>query len=166
MPHAEVTLPGSTSSVPTARRFVESVLTGWGQADLGWSAAMCVSELAGNCALHARTQFTVRVQLDGDVARVEVTDGSLRLPTQRSYGTDATTGRGLRLVEVYSSSWGVDLHAGGKTVWLVLRADDAARDSVEEDGADTDLDVLLAGFGGDDDGTDVRAVAACWPVAA
>jgi anti-sigma regulatory factor (Ser/Thr protein kinase) len=167
MPHAEVTLPGSTSSVPTARRFVESVLSGWGQPDLGWSAALCVSELAGNCALHARTVFTVRVELEGETARVEVSDGSLRVPTQRSYGPEATTGRGLRLVEEYSSSWGVDLHDAGKTVWLLLRAEPADGAAPHEDGEEVDLDALLAVLGGDDDVPDGRVRAQLhWQIAA
>jgi anti-sigma regulatory factor (Ser/Thr protein kinase) len=168
MPHAEVTLPGSTSSVPTARRFVESLLSGWGHPDLGWSAALCVSELAANCALHARTQFTVRVELAGDQVRVEVADGSLRVPTQRTYGTDATTGRGLRLVEEYASSWGVDMHGAGKTVWLVLRTTTADGGASDDDGAEVDLDALLAGFGGDGDdvpGATLRSELH-WPVAA
>lgn len=120
MPRAEVTLPGSTSSVPTARRFVDSVLTSWGQPDLAWSAALCVTELSGNCALHARTDFTVAVELEGDVVRIEVRDGSPRVPAQREYDTGATTGRGMRLVQEYATRWGVDATATGKTVWVVL----------------------------------------------
>ena len=148
MPHAEVTLPGLTSSVPTARSFAESLLSSWGHPELGWSAALCVSELAGNCALHARTEFTVRVELEGDVVRVEVRDSSRRVPTQRSYGADATTGRGLRLVEEYSTRWGVDLTDGGKTVWLVLesRAEEGGDDAADED----QVDALLASFTDDE----------------
>ena len=150
MPHAEVTLPGLTSSVPTARRFVESVLTGWGHPDLGWNAALCVSELAANCALHARTTFTVRASLEGDVVRVEVSDGSLRVPAQRSYAAESTTGRGLRLVGEYSSSWGVDLHEAGKTVWLLLSAEPSGEGHRDEADDDVSVDALLASFSDDD----------------
>lgn len=122
MPRAEVTLPGATSSVPTARRFVDSVLTSWGQPDLAWPAALCVTELSGNCALHARTDFTVSVELDGEVVRIEVRDGSARVPSPREYDAGATTGRGMRLVEEYATRWGVEATATGKTVWVVLDA--------------------------------------------
>ena len=152
MPHAEVTLPGLTSSVPTARRFVESVLSGWDHPELGWDAAMCVSELAANCALHARTTFTVRVELAGDVVRVEVSDGSTRIPSQRSYADESTTGRGLRLVGEYSTSWGVDLHEAGKTVWLLLSARSSDDGDRHEDADDISVDALLASYADDVDG--------------
>ncbi len=164
MPRAEVTLPGATSSVPTARRFAESVLSGWGEPDAAWSAAVCVSELAGNCALHARTSFTVSVELADDVVRIEVRDGSRRVPTQRSYDTGATTGRGLRLVSEYATRWGVDTTATGKTVWLVLDvgADAARRDDDAEEADDT-VELLLSAFDrADDDGHVLDG----WPAAA
>jgi anti-sigma regulatory factor (Ser/Thr protein kinase) len=166
MPHAEVTLPGLTSSVPTARRLVESLLSSWGHADLGWSAALCVSELAGNCALHARTEFTVRIELEGEVVRVEVSDGSLRVPSQRAYGTEATTGRGLRLVEEYSTRWGVDTTATGKTVWLVLEARPPALRAVEDDAEG--VEALLASFSDDGDAAwgDAGRAALSWRHAA
>ena len=167
MPHAEVSLPGLTSSVPTARRFVESVLSGWGHPDLGWDAALCVSELAANCALHARTTFTVRASLEGDVVRVEVSDGSTRVPAQRSYGAEATTGRGLRLVGEYSTSWGVDLHEAGKTVWLLLSARPRREGAPDEVADDVSVDALLATFSDDlDEPAPGRTAQLLWRTAA
>jgi len=146
MPYAEVTLPGSTSSVPAARRFVESIVTAWGHPDLGWSAALVVSELAGNAALHARTPFTVTVDSGADnTVRVEVSDGSRRLPQQRAYGPQATTGRGLRLVEDIAASWGVMDRDGGKTVWVVL--DESSFATATDDAEDADADELLSTYG-------------------
>lgn len=163
MPHAQVTLPGEASSVPTARRFVESILSSWGQPDHGWTAALLISELSANCTLHARTPFTVSVELDGDEVCLRVSDGSLRAPAVRDYGTAATTGRGLRLVQDLSESWGVDLREDGKTVWAVLRPEQSAHDDADEDEADVDLDALLATLGadvGDDAGPQVHLLAA------
>ena len=148
MPHAEVTLPGAPSSVPTARRFVESILTSWGQPEQGWTAALLVSELSANCTLHARTSFTVRVEMQDEQVRLQVTDGSLRPPAVRDYGTSATTGRGLLLVEELSSDWGVDLHDDGKTVWVLLRQAQSSPGGTDEE--DLDVDALLAAFGEDD----------------
>ena len=148
MPHAEVTLPGAPSSVPTARRFVESILTSWGHPEQGWTAALLVSELSANCTLHARTDFTVRVELSGEQVRLQVTDGSLRAPAVRDYGATATTGRGLRLVDELSNQWGVDLHDDGKTVWVELRSAGSAPGSEDEESLD--VDALLAAFGEDD----------------
>ena len=165
MRDAEVTLPGATSSVPTARHFVESILTAWGQPEHGWTAALLISELSANCALHARTSFTVRVELVGVTVRLSVTDGSRRTPAVRDYGSEATTGRGLRMVDQLASEWGVDLHDEGKTVWVHLRSESPDGDRGQAEG-EQDLDALLAGLGGDDapgDGTVARLHAPAAP---
>lgn len=142
---AQVLLPGLSSSVPTARHFVESILTSWGRSDAAWTGALLVSELAANCTLHARTEFSVKVaQTETGHLRIEVADGSSRIPQQRAYGVDATTGRGLRLVSELCSDWGVTSHDDGKTVWVDLPPDlgedDAAADEFDEA-------ALLAAFG-------------------
>ena len=147
MPRAEVLLPADVSSVPTARHFVESILSGWGLRDLGWAATMVVSELAANAALHARGEgFRVRVSTQAEGVRLEVDDSSLRLPQQRTYSSDATTGRGLKLVSELAEEWGVDPTDSGKTVWAVLRPEVASDDDID----DIDADALLAAFGDDD----------------
>ena len=158
MPSAQVTLPGHASSVPAARRFVETLLGSWGHPEVGWSAALCISELAANCALHARTAFTVQLTLAEIGVRLEVSDGSLRVPLQRRYDTDATTGRGLRLLEEYASSWGVELAEGGKTVWVLLDLQDDPQAGEPQADEDADVEALLAAFPDPDD--DVQALVA------
>lgn len=156
MPSAALTLPGLASSVPAARRFVERALETWGLPEVGWPAALCVSELASNCALHARTDFTVAVRLEQEVVRVEVTDGSVRAPQQRSYTEDATTGRGLLLLEEYATRWGVEPSSTGKTVWVELAASaTGAPEGDEQD--DARVDRLLAAFGDDDDHDEIAS---------
>ena len=168
MPHAEVTLPAEASSVPTARHFVESILTSWGHPDQGWAAALLISELSANCTLHARTDYTVSVRLTEDEVRLEVSDRSVRTPAVRDYGTTATTGRGLRLVDELSHGWGVDLRGDGKTVWAVLRL--TAEDPADAEEDEVDLDALLASFGEQepvpDDTSTGRAAVAWWSAAA
>ncbi len=145
MPDAEVTLPSTTASVPTARRFVESVLLGWGLERLSWDAAMIISELTSNVALHAGgSAFIVRVsgRPDGSV-RLEVSDGSLRLPQQRTHSATATTGRGLRIVGDLADDWGATAGVGGKTVWVELGGP-ASRAAAAENDVEVDVDHLLA----------------------
>jgi anti-sigma regulatory factor (Ser/Thr protein kinase) len=144
MPKAEVTLPATVSSVPTARHFVESILASWGVDDLAWTATLVVSELAANAALHARGEsFGVHIATQADASvLLEVSDGSLRLPQQRSYSNDATTGRGLRLVSELSADWGVHSNDQGKTVWVLLRAASATGSADD----DVDVDALLSAF--------------------
>jgi anti-sigma regulatory factor (Ser/Thr protein kinase) len=149
MPKAQVTLPANVSSVPTARHFVESILSGWGFQELGWTATLIVSELAANAALHARgEQFRVEVSTGSGGVRLEIHDTSLRLPQRRSYSNEATTGRGLKLVAELAQEWGVEPTAAGKSVWAVLRREAVGGDDAE----DTDIDALLDAFGDDGDG--------------
>lgn len=136
VPRATTTLPAQASSVPTARRWAESVLEGWGFPEPAWQAAQIVSELATNCALHARSDYTVAVSTDGHVVRLEVSDGSPIPPQRRQYDELATTGRGLNIVEALALDWGVDARPEGKTVWVVLHANGELRlDGEEHDSA-------------------------------
>jgi anti-sigma regulatory factor (Ser/Thr protein kinase) len=148
MPKAEVTLPAMVSSVPTARHFVESILAGWGLEEIGWTATLVVSELAANAALHARGEsFAVHIATQADSSvLLEVADGSLRLPQQRSYSSDATTGRGLRLVNELADDWGVHSRNNGKTIWALIRPSSAPESGRD----DPDEDTLLSAFGDDD----------------
>ena len=160
-----MTLTGDASSVPEARRFVSSTLETWGLSDAAWAAQQIIAELAGNCALHARTDFSVRLQRTDSAVRLEVSDGSPAAVRPRRYSRDATTGRGLRLVDDLSESWGVEPAADGKTVWVLLKLVPYT-DEDDEDGAEeVDLDALLATFGEDDDRSATALVEAL-PVAA
>lgn len=143
MSQAEVTLPAAVSSVPTARHFIESILSGWGLSDLAWNATVIVSELASNAALHARgQQFSIRITTESVGVRLEVTDDSLRLPQQRSHSSEATTGRGLRLVSELATEWGVIPSSSGKTIWAVLRPE-TSRDGSDDE---VDVDALMDAF--------------------
>lgn len=140
---ALVVLPGRPSSVPPARHFVESVLVSWGRPESAWTAALLVSELAANAALHARTEFSVRVVDLGERVRLEVSDSSARIPRQRTYGVDATTGRGLQLVAQLAHDWGVTTHEGGKVVWVELPAASELDAAMADD---LDPEQLLASY--------------------
>ncbi len=154
------TFPASTSSVPAARVLVCRTLLQWGLHEANDLAQMLVSELVTNAVLHARTEFTVAVRRIGERVRITVTDGSRSLPQQRRYGSDSTTGRGLRLVASLSADWGVDPDSGGKSVWFEVRAD-GATDATYEDWADeVDVDALLSAFDDDADAADVPTVRA------
>lgn len=136
VPSATTTLRGEPTSVPAARRWTVATLTGWGLVDTGWTAAQVVSELATNCTLHARSEFTLRLSVEGECVRVEAVDGSSAGLQARSYSATATTGRGLRIVESLSEAWGVSPEGDGKAVWAVLPIEDGQR-SVPDDEAPT-----------------------------
>ncbi len=118
---AEQTFEGAAGSVSAARRFVSSTLEAEGADDAAWAAVQIVSELATNAVVHAATAFTVVVAVDHGVVRVAVTDSKpLVAAAQRHFSDYTTTGRGLRLVERMSRSWGVDTTQTSKTVWCEI----------------------------------------------
>ena len=114
-----------------------ATLASWGLDVTAWTAAQVVSELATNCTLHARSDFVLRLRVEGECVRVEAGDVVPGGLLARQYSSTATTGRGLRIVESLSSSWGVTSSADGKTVWALLPLEDPlparSDDDVEDD---------------------------------
>lgn len=111
--------PPEPSSTRKARQRVSTALAARQLQAAASTVALVVSELATNAVLHARTPFEVRVDVRGDVVRVEVHDQAGQPPIRRYFSAEATSGRGLRLVEELCTAWGVaaDADGGGKTVW-------------------------------------------------
>ena len=147
-------------SVQAARRFVRETLTEWRADDADWVVGQVVSELATNAVLHARTAFRIALNLDADQLRIAVHDASPRQPQLRSFGQEATTGRGLALVAKLSKGWGVESAGSSKEVWCLLDLSDLGVDDEVEPG-DLDLDAFLDEFEDgdlDDAGGDGRSV--------
>ena len=115
------------ASTREARRRVSDALEAAALEAAAATAALVVCELATNAILHARTPFEVRVRTVGNVIRIEVHDGSPRRPSQRFFSDEATSGRGLRLVQSLCPSWGVDVDddGAGKTVWAEVLVPEA-----------------------------------------
>lgn len=115
---------GDASSIGEARVFVRDALAETdAPADVVDCAVLLVSELATNVTLHARTEVRVTVRFEGQALWAEVKDWSSRLPQGCMAPEDATTGRGLRLVEAIASRWGVERDDDGKLVWFLLTSD-------------------------------------------
>jgi len=81
---------------------------------------LLVSELVTNALLHARSEVVVSVSVTAQAVRIEVWDTSRAAPVSRHYAPEATTGRGLVLVEALADAWGTDVGPRGKTVWFEL----------------------------------------------
>lgn len=134
MQHATLTLPAALESVSRARRFLQDTLAGWGADGYEMAAPQVLTELAANAALHARGDYTVDLRLEPAGLLVQVTDSSPVRPQPRRYGTGATTGRGLTLVQALSVDWGVaDAFPSGKTVWCRVSSDDLLPDFLDVD---------------------------------
>jgi len=120
--------PAVPESVPAARRFVRDAL-GEHSSDLVQAAELMTSELATNCIQHARTEFELAVNTE-DQVRVEVRDSNHARPELQFPTPEDQSGRGLRIVEAMSDSWGVSPSPDGKTVWFVLELEPVAAESL------------------------------------
>lgn len=140
---ASLTFPGSVDSVTEARHFLTATLASWGADGYDMGAQVVVTELAANAAVHARSDYLVRLQLEATHLVVEVHDADAALPQVRSVSPESMTGRGLRLVEELSVTWGALAHADapGKVVWAHVPPDSLDALSVLFDDLD-DLDDL------------------------
>jgi DNA-binding NarL/FixJ family response regulator len=79
---------------------------------------LLTSELVTNVVTHARSRCHLGVELFDEVVRVSVSDESGVPLEVRTVGSDSESGRGLALVEMLSSNWGVVNRTAGKTVWF------------------------------------------------
>lgn len=109
--------PGSAHE---ARQVVNDRLVALERPELIVDVAVVVTELVVNAVIHARTEIDLTVQPAGAGVRVEVSDGSCVVPRWTPAALSATSGRGLIMVQRLASSWGVDSHDGGKTVWAQI----------------------------------------------
>ncbi|HEX6471889.1 MAG TPA: ATP-binding protein [Streptosporangiaceae bacterium] len=107
-------LPGVHASVPTARRYVRTVL-GPGACDV----ELAVSELVTNALEHSESGNggTIVLKLAGgeERLRAEVTDAgsAVSRPHVERAAPDDESGRGLEIVRAVSLDWGIE----GTTVW-------------------------------------------------
>ncbi|MFB7619115.1 SpoIIE family protein phosphatase [Kitasatospora sp. NPDC056181] len=120
--------------ISEVRAELRDALRRWGVAELVDTAELLASELVTNAIRHTDrdAMFTARLYrepvADGGRARlrVEVEDESDLWPTRRTPGEQASSGRGLMLVEALADGWGVEPRGSGKRMWFELTATPAA----------------------------------------
>ncbi|MQS36694.1 ATP-binding protein [Streptomyces katsurahamanus] len=112
-------------SVGRARAELRTLLASWGLACIEDSALLVLSELLSNAVQHAQVSpgrdIETRYERLHDGLRIEVHDASDTLPLLDAPASDATSGRGLLLVEALAAKWGVSRRDGpGKAVWAEI----------------------------------------------
>jgi putative methionine-R-sulfoxide reductase with GAF domain/anti-sigma regulatory factor (Ser/Thr protein kinase) len=109
-------------SVGGARRFITECVAQLGLQSLP-EVQLMVSELATNSIKHSCSRFDVTVERLGEgKVRVEVRDFGPGVPELPEAGSDADGGRGLRIVDLLSETWGVATRPGsaGKSTWFIV----------------------------------------------
>ncbi|GHH81165.1 ATP-binding protein [Streptomyces capitiformicae] len=119
-------LPAVLASAGEARRTVRELLGEWEVgAETREDALLITSELVTNALTHTTSEWIVcRLHMTGQRLRIEVEDqhSGHELPARRRPGPDDQNGRGLMLVGVLSSDWGVrdTPQRSGRVVWAEL----------------------------------------------
>jgi PAS domain S-box-containing protein len=121
---AVLLLDPEPAAVGRARNFVHDHccrLTECG--DLCDTLTLLVSEVVTNAILHGRSQARLLVEATSRTVRVEVSDDNSRHPVLTASDPDALDGRGLAMIDMLATAWGVRDEQVGKTVWMELHAD-------------------------------------------
>src|SRR3954471_24938781 len=119
----ELTLSPTVDAVGVGRRFVADALSEWDLGALAYTATLLTSEVLTNCVLHARTPIVLTLVRGRDSVTISVHDGSPLLPRRRRHSRDATTGRGLALLDQLAQTWAVTNDGSGKTLTFVVGGD-------------------------------------------
>lgn len=134
--HVRVRLAADPHSVPTARQLARDAIAEWRLVDLAEDAALCVSELTTNAALHSDSDYLELTLVgEADAVGIMVDDYAPHTtPALVQAGHDLAaaaelidewdeppaTGRGLLLVSALASQWGIEQTPAGKRLWVRL----------------------------------------------
>lgn len=124
-PRAELVLPSASVSAAAAREWARHHGCQEHALDLLDDALLLITELVTNAVLHGGPPILLAIECDDASLHVRVRDGSPAHPTRREVGLESEGGRGMTLVELLTSTWGVapvaDDYGVGKEVWFELR---------------------------------------------
>lgn len=116
----DIVLGAVPLSISTARHAVRCLLDSVAiPPEVREDILLLVSELVTNAVLHAGTAVHVAASVYPDRVIVAVSDDDPHhSPLRPDRGPMATSGRGMRLVELLASSWGVEVLSSSKVVWF------------------------------------------------
>lgn len=114
-----LTLPPSRKAPARARRAVREFAATVSPGS-EWAAELLASELVTNAVMHGHGPVHVVMEHSADGLAVTVVDEAPAEPVVAKAAPGDTSGRGLRLVDVLASEWGVKTSQPGKGVWFRL----------------------------------------------
>ncbi|WP_309225697.1 ATP-binding protein [Quadrisphaera sp. INWT6] len=124
-PTASLTLPMDAAAPARSRAFLAQAHCHHHAASVLDEAQLLVSELVTNAVRHGSPPITTEVGCRGQAGlHVRVTDGATSEPLVRTPAVDDVGGRGMLLVDLLSSAWGVEPGSTGKAVWFELAPGD------------------------------------------
>jgi hypothetical protein len=111
-----------TASIPAARHRLREFVGKSVSPDTVEVASLLVTELTTSVVLQVGSPFAVSVELHPPRLRVHVADGHPEPPALLTDRSLLGAGLVLRLMEEFTSGWGVDEGDSGKSVWFELDA--------------------------------------------
>ena len=85
--------------------------------ELVYEAGVVTTELLSNAVQACRSRIALRLDVHHDSIRIAVYDDGPGVPVERQARADDVGGRGLRIVDSLSTSWGTIPRPAGKCVW-------------------------------------------------
>ena len=108
----------SFDCVREVRHFVKENLERVGlDRECVFECQLVADELAANAVLHARSIFSVAIELTQELVRIAVRDESNSPPVAQDSATRGESGRGLVIVSGTASGWGSVSLGRGKEIW-------------------------------------------------
>jgi anti-sigma regulatory factor (Ser/Thr protein kinase) len=128
VPAIRISLPQTAASPAEARHLVSRFAAENDLQNESGAALLVLSELVTNAVLHGAEPIEVFVSRDGDLLRIEVSDGGSRTDgvAPRSQDDRRPGGRGLHIVNSLATRWGTTDNEAGKTVWAEIGLTDGA----------------------------------------
>ena len=118
---SSLTLDPQPSAVRRARAFVAKYCEAHGYpSDVCETAVLLTSEAVTNAFTHGRSEARIALTPAGNGLRVEVGDDNSRHPERASADVDALNGRGMTILELLATRWGIRDETYGKTVWFEI----------------------------------------------
>lgn len=118
-----LTLPTDASAACVARTFFNEATCALHHTTVLYEAKLLTSELVTNAVEHGAPPIAMQIECNEAIGlKISVTDGSTRAARPQRPGPLEEGGRGLMLVDLLSTEWGIELLDGGKSVWFSIRA--------------------------------------------